>query len=58
MCDVDGEHIEKRMYLRKDEQGNWYFSLIPFEELEPENSVVSYPSLESYLDSVYEILIK
>jgi hypothetical protein len=54
----DVEDIEKRMYLRKDEWGDWYFSLVPFEELESRDNVVSCPGMDVDLDIVYGLLNK
>jgi hypothetical protein len=55
--DIPAEDV--RMFLRKgDFDDEWAFSLVPFEELKPEDNVISYPSLMKDLDFIFEELNK
>jgi len=49
-----------KLYLYKDDnddEDEWHFSLVPFEELEPEDNVISTNKVNNFLlDAIYEEL--
>lgn len=47
-----------KLFLCKDEDDSWYFSLIPFEELDLNDNTVSCPSMDNELDYIWEDLNK